>query len=260
MARFLMQKDNGVLEIEEAIIEELLKRNKYTHEYTEVTLDKIDSIQEQGLIPIGTIEFVSKYIKNNHGVNKEVPIEIPKYLQTDDILKRDYSIVTWDKIPRTGKFFLKDVSQLKKYGGVTDTSYLDIDDLFNYVPKNPCDSTLVLDKEHLYQVSSLLPIKSEYRVYVINNEIEAIANYEGSPLNLPDTKLLQKVVGQIHLNEKFLKSYTVDIAVGDFGTAVLEIHNFTSVGLYHALWGSDLLYAYVDGINYLINDNSVKYL
>lgn len=190
----------------------------------------------------------------------EVPVEITKYLQTDEFLKRDYSICKWDEIPRQGKFFLKDVSQLKKYGNITNTAYTDIGELFNYEPKSTFDATLVLDKEHLYQVSSILPIETEYRVYVIGHEIIAIASYEGSPLNLPDTKLLKKAVELIQLNEKWLQSYTIDIAVGSFGTAILEIHNFTSVGLYNALWGSELLYAYVDGINYLKNDNTVKYI
>lgn len=260
MATFLLQNDKDTLEIEEIIVKDLLKRNKYTHYYMESSLNKIDDLDCNSYIPVGTIEFVTKYLNKFGYCSHEVPIEIPKYLQTDEFLKRDYSICKWDKIPRQGEFFLKDISKLKKYGSITNATYTDIDELFNYKPKSDFDATLVLDKNHLYQVSSILPIKTEYRVYVIGHEIIAITPYEGSPLNLPDTKLLQKAVGLIQLNEKWLQSYTIDIAVGNFGTAILEIHNFTSVGLYHALWGSELLYAYVDGINYLKNDNTVKYL
>ena len=260
MATFLLQNDKDTLEIEEIIVKDLLKRNKYTHCYMESSLNKIDDLDCNSYIPVGTIEFVTKYLNKFGYCSHEVPIEIPKYLQTNEFLKRDYSICKWDKIPRQGEFFLKDVSKLKKYGSITNATYNDIDELFNYKPKSTFDATLVLDKNHLYQVSSILPIKTEYRVYVIGHEIIAITPYEGSPLNLPDTKLLQKAVGLIQLNEKWLQSYTIDIAVGNFGTAILEIHNFTSVGLYNALWGSELLYAYVDGINYLKNDNTVKYL
>lgn len=259
MANFILQNDENTLDIEYVILKDLLKRNKYTHEFSEMKLKELDSISNEGLIPIGTIDFVTKYMSKFNYCNNEVPIEIPKYLQTEEFLKRDYKICKWDEIPRHGKFFLKDVSELKKYGNITDTTYMSIDDLFNYVPKSKLDSTLVLSKEHMYQVSSLLPIQTEYRVYVIDNEIVAITNYEGSPLNTPDIKLLQKAISLIQYNEKWLQSYTIDIAVGRFGTALLEIHNFTSVGLYHALWGSELLYAYVDGINYLKNDNNVKY-
>ena len=45
--------------------------------------------------------------------------------------------------------------------------------------------------------------------------------------------------------------------MGKEGTAIIEVHNFTSVGLYTTLWGTDLLYAYRDGIDYLVNDNKI---
>lgn len=194
MAEFLLQKEDDTLEIEEIIIEELLMNNKYLHKYSTCTLKDIDETTNDKMIPVGTIDFVTKYMRK-----------------------------------------------------------------FNYVPKGKFDPTLVLSKEHMYQVSSLLHIQTEYRVYVIDNEIVAIANYEGSPLNTPDIKLIQKAISLIQYNKKWLKSYTIDIAVSRFGTALLEINNFTSIGLYHASWGSELLYAYVDGINYLKNDNNVKY-
>ena len=160
MAVFLLQKDDNTLEIEEVIIEELLKSNKYLHEYSTCTLKDIDKTTNDKMIPVGTIDFVTKYIRKFNYCNNEVPIEIPKYLQTEEFLKRDYKICKWDEIPRHGKFFLKDVSELKKYGNITDTTYMSIDDLFNYVPKGKFDSTLALSKEHMYQVSSLLPIQT----------------------------------------------------------------------------------------------------
>lgn len=261
MAIFLIQKEKGVLELEELMVEDLLIRNKYTHTATYTSLDKLNKDIQNGLIPIGTIEFVTNYLKlHNPNFSHEIPIEIPTYLQTDEFLKREYKIVDWQNIPRKGVFFLKDVSRLKEFSGVTNTLYTDIDELFNYVPTNKYDSTLVLDKTHLFQVSTILNIKTEYRVYVLNHTIAAISCYEGSPINLPDIDLLLKAIRLLNLNEKYLTSYTIDIAVGNFGTAILEIHNFTSVGLYNALWGSELLYGYVDGINYLLNDNTIKYL
>lgn len=260
MANFLLQNDKDTLEIEEIIVEDVLKRNRHLHGYEKASIRDIDSIPNKEFIPVGTIDFVTKYLSKFGYCDIETPIEIPKYLQTEEFLKRKYDIVTWDKIPRIGKFFLKDVSELKKFSGVIDTTYDNIDEMFNYKSINSFDTSLVLNKNHMFQVSSILNIKTEYRVYVIGNEIEAISSYEGSPINLPDTGLLQKAISLIQLNEEYLQSYTIDIAVGDFGTAILEIHNFTSVGLYNALWGNDLLYAYVDGINYIKNDNSIKYM
>lgn len=257
MADFLIQTQGDCLEDEERFIERELKRNRYIHSYNKMTLEEVDKVIEQGKIPVGTIQFVEKYLQNNYGVANENPIEIPKYLRTDEFLKRNYKIVTWENIPRSGKFFLKDVSTLKNFGDMINATYTDIDELFNYVPKTDFDSTLVLDKTHLFQVSQPFNIKSEYRVYVIGGEIEAICNYNGDPTLLPDMNLIKKAVLLINNNEKWLRSYTIDVMVGSTGTAIIEIHNFASVGLYTTQWGSSLLYAYRDGIDYLINDNKV---
>ena len=257
MASFLLQKKSGCLDNEERFLENELKHSRYMHTYRKITLDELDYIEEQGLIPVGTIQFVTKYLSKNYGIDSENPIEIPKYLRTDEFLKRDYKIVTWDKIPRTGIHFIKDVSELKSFGQVLNTSFYSIDDLFNYIKTSEFDATLVLNKEHLFQVSSVIPISAEYRVYVIDGDIENICNYNGDVTVLPDIDLIKKAVSLIKLNEKWLKSFTLDIAVNREGTSILEVHNFTSVGLYSTQWGSSLPYAYRDGIDYLINDNKV---
>lgn len=255
MARYILQSDSDSLDLEYYIIENLLKKNKYLHDY-EITDEKsLMDIASKDDIPIGNIGFVMKWLNETHGIVKENPIEIPKYLRTEEFLKRNYRIVTWEDIPRQGKFFLKDVSELKSFGDIINATYTDVDELFNYVPRGTFDPTLVLDKSHLFQVSSQFNIKSEYRVYVINGEIENIGHYNGDCTLLPDIDLIKKAVGLINLNEKWLKSYTLDIMVGPQGTAIIEIHNFASVGLYSNQWGSNLLYAYKQGIDYLINDN-----
>ena len=41
---------------------------------------------------------------------------------------------------------------------------------------------------------------------------------------LPDINLIKKAISLINQNEKYLKSYTIDIMVGEFGTALIEIH------------------------------------
>ena len=174
MAYFLLQTDSNSLDIEYYIIKELLKKNKYLHSYSEIKTDDIKDLTSKEFVPIGDIPFVTKWLSQMHGIEKENPIEIPEYLRIDEFLKRNYEIVTWDKIPRTGKFFLKDVSELKSFGNEINATYTDIDNLFNYIPKSKYDSSLVLDKKHYYQVSELFNIQSEYRVYVINGKIEAI--------------------------------------------------------------------------------------
>ena len=255
MGKYILQTDSESLDIEYMLVKEQLKRGKYIFDYKEIDTKSLMNIAEKDDIPIGDIPFVTKFLKEAHGIDKENPIEIPEYLRTEEFLKRNYAIVTWDKIPRTGSFFLKDVSVLKNFGNTVNASYTDIDNLFEYTIKSKYDTSLVLDKTHLFQVSELFNIKSEYRVYVCRGEIEAISNYNGDVTLLPDMELIKKAVNLINYNEKWLKSYTKDVMGGTKGTAIIEDHNFASVGLYNTLWGSSLIYAYRDGIDYLINDN-----
>ena len=259
MSSFLLQNDPGTLDFETAIVKDLLQKEKYTHNFQEISLNQLkekvnNEILEKTMIPIGTIEFVSSYIKYAYEVENENPLEIPEYLRTEEFLKRKYDILTYDKLPKHGRWFVKDVSQLKKFGMALDTTYQLPDEVFE-APKNEFDTSLRLDKDHLYQVSEVFNIQSEYRVYVINNKIQSISHYNGDPTVLPDVNLIQKAVMLIEFKEKWLKSYTIDVMVGPKGTAIIEIHNFTSVGLYSTLWGTNLLHAYRDGIEYLKNDN-----
>ena len=253
---------NDALEEEEFIIEKLLNRTKYTNTFTKLGLKDIDTIvPNNNNIPIGTIEFVTNLLKKiQPSFESEVPIEIPKYLQTEEFLKRSYKVGTWEDIPKSGKWFIKNVSVLKSFTICTEMSHFYNEELFDYKPKSELDSTLSLPKSHNYIISSPFNIQAEYRVYVLGGSIEHISLYDGDALIQPDIKLIQKAVNLINFNEQYLKSYSLDIMVGKTGTAIIEVHNFTSLGLYSTIWGTNLLYAYRDGINYLLYDNLVKYL
>ena len=254
MSRYLLQSDSNGLDLEYIIVENLLKKNKYLHDYKIIDTNYIMNIATKNDIPIGDIKFVSKWLQAIHNIDRENPIEIPAYLRTEEFLKRDYTITTWDKLPEHGKWFIKDISELKIFGSEVNTDYEKIKEWFEK-PEYEFSTNLVLNKEHLFQVSSIFNILSEYRVYVIDGEIEAISNYNGDCTLLPDINLVKKAISMINYNEKWLKSYTLDIMVGKEGTAIIEVHNFTSVGLYNNIWGNNLLYAYKQGIDYLLNDN-----
>lgn len=253
MSKFLLQSD--ALKIEELIVREQLEKTKLIHEYKEIKINDLDKIQEKDYIPIGTIQFVEKYL----GIH-ETPIEIPKYLQTEEFLKREYKIVKGKDLPRVGRYFIKNASKLKDFSVNTDMQYFLSEEMIDYKPTSKFDNTLSIKSKDNFVVSEEVNILSEYRVYVFNNEIIAISHYNGNPLLFPDTKLLEKAVMLISYNEKYLKSYTIDVMITEKGTSLIEIHNFTSVGFYTTLFGTDLLYAYRDGIDYLRKDNSVKYL
>lgn len=258
MADYILQKDDNVLTIEQMIIKEKLDALKFQHSYKEMSLYELKNapsrIELMGMIPIGTIEFVTTYLHDMYGVEKENPIEIPEYLRKEEFLHRDYKITTWDNIPRNGRYFVKNASRLKDFSYLGEMNNFITDDIF-CEEKDDFESSLRLSKNDLYVVSSEFDAKAEYRVYVIDNKIEAIACYNGSCLLMPDVAMLNKAVYYIHHNEQFLKSYTIDIMVNKEETAIIEIHNFTSVGLYTTMFGDNLLYAYKDGIDYLLDDN-----
>lgn len=238
MSDFLIQKTDE-LNIERLIVLEQLKKEHLIHTYKEVV-----SAEDapKGYLPIGTIPFVEQYL----GI-RETPIEIPVYLQTEEFLKRSYRIEKSTNLPKQGRYFLKNASKLKDFTLLTDLYNLSFYDIN-------------LTDNDYYVVSEEYDIESEYRIYVFDNKIESIAHYNGNPCILPDIALIEKAVLLISYNEKYLKSYTIDVMVGKRGTALIEIHNFTSVGLYTTIFGTNLLYAYRDGIEYLRKDNSIKYV
>ena len=212
------------------------------------------------VIPIGDIDFVTAALKQAYpNFDKPVPIEIPIYLQTPEFLKRTYKIGTWKDIPETGRWFIKDASELKSFSLCSNMDFWYNEEIFDYKPKHEYDMTLSLSKAHDYVISSPVKILSEFRVYVINRNIIDISFYKGDPTILPDVNLIKKAVQLINENEEYLKSYTIDVMITPKGTALIEIHNFSSIGLYTTIFDHDLLLAYEQGIDYLLKDNSIKY-
>lgn len=274
---FILQKEKNILDFEIVFVEDKLRQNKYTHEYTFYSKDDFYDKETKELlniknypnyiangIPIGTIDFVGAWLSIFKNVKNMNPIEIPPILRKDEFLKRDYAIVTSDKLPKSGKYFIKDVSKLKSFSSLSydDIRYLPLDEMLKSpmeikdLRENKLNTALYLDNTHLYQVSEKVNILSEYRVYIIDGEIQAISNYNGNPCILPDISLIQKANLLYSTQPNYPKSYTMDIMVNERGTSIIEIHPFTSIGLYNSLWGNNLLYAYRDGIDYYVNHNT----
>jgi hypothetical protein len=266
---FLLQKEdkyNGY-SIDVLILKNILDREKYLHEYIPFSLDdfydenkklmKKESYNDkfERAIPVGTIDFVTAWLNIFKGIDKINPIEVPPCLRTDEFLKRKYSIVSKDNIPTQGEYFIKDASQLKvfSYSGRLE-SFL-VDDLWQK-PVNEFDTSLRLNPNHLYQVSEVVNILSEYRVYIISGEIEAIAHYNGDPCVFPDVNLIQKANNIYYIQRDYPTSYSMDIMITNRGTSICEIHPYTSIGHYNLLNGSNLAYAYRDGMDYIIKHNT----
>lgn len=243
---FIIQDANeSHMELENHIIKDLIIRSYGVNDYIILSMDKMILLYKKGclpiekFIPIGSLNFVSKWMELKTGrKGNQIPIEIPSFLQIEHFLKRNYKIISYNEIPNKGKYFLKDVSVLKNYTYAGEMSFVD---------------QKFLCKDHLFLLSEYVNILSEYRIYVIDGKIENICNYNGNCNIFPDSFVINDVVSEMRKHSEMPKSYTIDIMVTDRGTSVVEIHNFVSVGLYGCLWNQKLLFAYQDGIDYLLS-------
>lgn len=258
MIKFLLQKNDIESEDEYIIVKNILDSNNLYYE--EITQDELSFYCDKKYIPIGNIEFVRKAIQIMYKSDFiEQPIEIPTYLQTPEFLKRTYKICKWNEIPRKGKWFIKDASKMKYFRIYADTEFIIDDEIFDYQPKFSYDNSISLPKSDDYIVSSPYRIDSEYRIYVIDSKIVNSELYLGTSDVKPDMALIEKAVELINTNEKWLKSYSLDVMVGELGTAIIEIHNFSAIGLYNRKFDKEILTAYTQGIEYYLNDNRIKY-
>ena len=238
--KFIVQSDEP-MSIDTKIILDILDNRSTIHSYELCKLENVKKYKNENIIPIGTIEFVETWLKEAHNILFINPIEIPSILRTEEFLKREYNFINYKDIPKKGNYFLKDISKLKQFSFSGNINHI--------VPG-------LLNKEHIYQLSENVNILSEYRVYIISGKISSIANYDGDPTIFPDINLINKA-NLIYSQEKeYPISYTMDIMITEKGTSIIEIHPFTSVGLYNSLWGTELLNAYIDGIEYIKKYNS----
>ena len=201
------------------------------------------------VIPLGTIDFVTAILNIFYGIEKMNPIEIPMCLRNEHFLKRKYSIVYGKDLPKTGNYFVKNVSTLKtfSYSGRIDWICNEPDFLTNKKP---------FEDDELYQVSELVPIQSEYRVYIIDGKIYAIAYYNGDACVFPDVQLIQQANLMYSMQKDYPKSYTMDIMINNRGTSIIEIHPLFSCGIYQTVLGADFLSGYRDSLEYLKKYNT----
>ena len=274
---FVIQKEgkNPYNEVQFAILKELFQIYRSNHEYItmqEAELYAEDDSFEFGAtpklrsadeldprfaeaIPIGKIGFVEKFLKIFHGIEYENSIEIPPCLREERFLKRKYSIVPAWKLPRKGYYFVKDATRQKVFSYKGNLEFGLSDEMFE--PKtSEYDYSVRIDYEHLYQVSEIVQVFAEYRVYVLDGKVDTISHFAGDPFKLPDVDLIKEAVEIYGRQPDCPGSYSLDVMVTPRGTAITEIHNFMCLGLYNVNWDEDLLYAYRDGWEYVLNHNT----
>ena len=123
---FIIQQETiGRDPVQNAIIMDVINHNRYSHSYE--LMSSMDFYKEfndeetfsmqmirktpedfderfQNAIPIGTVRFIEQYLQTFKRIERDNAIEVPPVLRTEEFLKRKYSIVTRDAIPRTGEY------------------------------------------------------------------------------------------------------------------------------------------------------------
>lgn len=270
---FILQDDKEFdkLDIELTVLKNELLKQKYVHQFIVKGMDYFENntiypkdINIKEIIPVGSIDFVSKYLKNVHNIQKMNPIEVPNELRLDKFLGRKYKIVKAEDIPKEGYYFLKDVSELKNFTYSGKMEYFFYDEIFDK-PKSKFDTRLHLNKNHLFEVSEVVNILSEYRVCILQDKIQGIQFYNGDPTIMPspdEIKKIKEMVLRYTLNKSRPGAYALDVAIiksnNNIGRdlIILESCPFTSLGTY-GLVGSFLPQMYRQGLDWYIKYNNI---
>lgn len=241
---FLIQRINDSIGVEEMLLMESLRRHD---SYILSSLEEMENIPAGDMVPVGSLEFVQKHLSVFHDIHQMRPIELPVCLRTKDFVSRQYRICSFDELPAAGRWFIKRVDRLKVFGRLME------DDEVREIHEDR-----FFTRDGLYAVSSPVDIISEWRAYISRQKVLTVTNYDGDPFAVPDKKIIYKAMWALETDEGHVwpASYTIDAAVlKDGRTELLEVHPFTSVGLYTSLWGAELPVCYVDGYRWYLEQN-----
>lgn len=200
--------------------------NKDFHiEYTKIDY-LVDCLQcFKDCIPIGSIQFVQKFFKEYHNYELK-PINIPYDLFTPYFLNRRCSLWSKDELLSifSGDKFIK-----------SQTRFKDICDFYTY-EEFLKDKNLFNDD--FYIVSDKIDIKSEFRVFVHRNKIQDVKQYAGDWIYPLQRDHITWILKAIEAFKYAPIAYTLDLCLINDKThnelipAILEVHDFFSVGLY----------------------------
>lgn len=168
------------------------------------------------IIPVGSLEFCERFTGK-----RVTPLNIPAELMDEQFTHRKCAYIHGNKIadifPECDKLFVKNADVAKDdtvETGVFDRAYLRA--------LSDCPSRLF--------VSEPVDFISEWRCFIYRGKLLYIACYSGDEWMLPDK---QSVIDMTTAFSSAPDAYTLDVGIlSTGGTAVVEVHNFVSCGLY----------------------------
>jgi hypothetical protein len=154
-------------------------------------------------IPIGSVEFVSKYISDYYGLTpkpKNIPIEL---------ISKNWSgrnVINGTEKDIIGEKFVKSNDRIKSFTEICKTA-----------------------PEGNYQISDLIDIESEWRAFVFEGKLVGLQNYSGEFDIFPN---VDKIKAMINAYKTQPIAFTLDVAISNNDTVIIEVHDFFSCGLY----------------------------
>jgi hypothetical protein len=236
MAGFLVQTVEGHVKHDFAFSLEEAVRYQNWYNNGSHALHLCDNVLDRDFstfIPVGTIQFVKKFLSIYYDIHVIKPINIPPELFYFKFLQRHVELVHKKDLVLDGKEkFVKSNESLKGYTE-TVTSTEGIPDI-----------ELV--------VSDLIEIESEWRAFVFRGELVGLQNYSGDFTAFPDVEFIKICIKEY---TNCPPAYTLDIGLNEEdGTFIIEAHNFYSCGLYGFSENRLLPQMFISSFNHLIKN------
>ena len=160
----------------------------------------------EGVVPCGSVEFVTYYIGEAYGKHI-LPRNIPPELMGEEFTLRNVFNGGYEDI--SGIKFVKSNDRIKLFTDIVSGHEM--------VPVGN------------YQISDLIDIHSEWRGFVYKNTLVGLQNYGGDFTKFPN---VETIYAMIKAFKSSPVAYTLDVGINDQGTFVIEVHDFFSCGLY----------------------------
>ena len=234
MSHFILQTIKGT--IEHDFVFHLKKSLDYlnwispqgvhTYEFSDTPITKKNSY------PIGDVPFVLDHLKLNNELNfdKRKPINIPISLRDVKFTQRNIVVSPSSLNPFDTNSFVKSNIWYKAFNELIEPG------------------EFVQHKDSEYFFSEEIDIDSEWRVFILNQQIVGLQRYSGDFLAFPDVDFIHNVISNY---QNAPGSYTVDIGINKNSNFLVEIHPFVSCGLYGFADYKILPEMFIEGIKYL---------
>jgi hypothetical protein len=162
-----------------------------------------DELMLSEYIPIGSIEYVSKYLLEKYNIAIK-PKNIPVELMKSEFTLRN--VINGTEKDIKGKKFVKSNDKIKLFTEICTTA----------PPGN-------------YQISDIIEIDSEWRAFVYNNKLVGLQNYSGEFDKFPNVEIIKQMIQEY---KSAPIAYTLDVGIFNDKTFIIEVHDFFSCGLY----------------------------